>query len=130
MRTHAKIAIMNIENIREYCLLKPEVTEGFPFDETSLVFKVNGKMFAILSLDSPLSINLKCAPDEAIALRERYHFVIPGYHMNKQHWNTVRLEEFPDESLVKKWIDDSYLLIVQKMTRIDRERILAQMERE
>ena len=121
---------MNIENIREYCLLKPEVTEGFPFDETSLVFKVNSKMFAILSLDSPLSINLKCEPDEAIALRERYHFVLPGYHMNKQHWNTVRLEEFPDESLIKKWIDDSYSLIVLKLKRINRERILAQMERQ
>ena len=118
---------MNIENIREFCLLKPEVTEGFPFNETSLVFKVNGKLFAILSLDDPPGINLKCDPDEAIALRERYHFVIPGFHMNKKHWNTIKLEEYPQETLLKKWIDDSYLLVVEKMTKIDRARIQAML---
>ena len=119
---------MNNEYIREYCLLKPEVTEGFPFDETSLVFKVNGKMFAILSLDYPPRLNLKCDPDEAIALRERYHFVIPGYHMNKQQWNTIKLEESPENALLKKWIDDSYLLIVEKMTKTDRARILSMLK--
>ena len=115
---------MNVENIRDYCLLKPEVTEGLPFDETSLVFKVNGKIFAILSLDEPSDMNLKCDPEEAIALRERYEFVEPGFHMNKKHWNTIKLEASPEGVLLKTWIDSSYLLVVEKMSRIDRSRIL------
>ncbi|MEJ2593847.1 MAG: MmcQ/YjbR family DNA-binding protein [bacterium] len=116
---------MNLEEIREYCLLKPEVTESLPFDDTSLVFKVNNKIFAILSLDNPALINLKCDPQIAIELRERYPFVIPGYHMNKQHWNSIMLEELTHDELLRSWIDDSYLLIVASMPKKDRERILA-----
>ncbi len=119
---------MNLEEIREYCLLKPEVTESFPFDDTSLVFKVNNKIFAILSLDKPLLINLKCEPRMAVELRERYPFVIPGYHMNKQHWNSIMLEELTRNDLLKSWIDNSYLLIVASMSKKDRERILASLD--
>ena len=118
---------MNVELIREYCLSKPEVTEGLPFDDTSLVFKVNGKMFAILSLDNPHRINLKCDPEEAVELRTRYPFVIPGYHMNKQQWNTIKLDEMYDYDLLLLWIDNSYRLIVEKMKRADRERIFARL---
>ena len=104
---------MNNEEIRNYCIAKPGVTESLPFDDVSLVFKVMNKMFAILSLDAaPTSINLKCDPDEAIILRERYSGVIPGYHMNKQHWNTVVLDGSFSNTELLKWIDNSYDLIV------------------
>jgi predicted DNA-binding protein (MmcQ/YjbR family) len=84
---------MNIEQIREYCLKKKGVTEEFPFDEETLVFKVMGKIFILASLDSiPLQFNLKCDPEKAIELREEYEAVQPGYHMNKRHWNTVIID--------------------------------------
>ena len=107
--------------------MKPEVTESFPFDDTSLVFKVNQKIFAILSLDRPALMNLKCEPHHALELRERYPFVIPGYHMNKQHWNSILLEDLSGDDLLRSWIDDSYLLIVQGMPKKDRDRILSGM---
>jgi predicted DNA-binding protein (MmcQ/YjbR family) len=121
---------MNIEKIREYCLAKAEVTESLPFDDTSLVFKVNNKMFAILSLDLPAFINLKCDPAKAIELREHYPFVQPGYHMNKQTWNSVMLEGLTNDELLTSWIDDSYDLIVLSMSKKDRERILNLPEKE
>lgn len=108
---------MNVENLRMICLKLPGVTEGFPFDETTLVFKVMGKMFALMNLDGPLRINLKCDPDEAIDLRERYSFVLPGYHMNKQLWNTVVVDEFTPDDLLIKWVKDSYQLIVAKLPK-------------
>ncbi len=74
-------------------------------------------MFAILSLDNPPRINLKCDPDEAIALRDRYHFVIPGYHMNKRLWNTIRLDDSIPDNLIREWIDLSYLLVVEKLPK-------------
>ena len=81
---------MNVETIREYCLSKRGAVEDYPFDEETLVIKVMGKMFALISLDSiPLQVNLKCDPEKAIELRERYENIIPGWHMNKKHWNTV-----------------------------------------
>ena len=80
---------MNIESLREYCISKKNVTESFPFGEDTLVFKTDGKIFALVNLDGDLSINLKCDPALAIELRERYSSVTPGYHMNKKHWNTV-----------------------------------------
>ena len=79
---------MNIEEYREYCIGKPGVTEGFPFDLNTLVFKVMGKMFALTNVDLFVSINLKCDPDYAIELREQYEGIKPGYHMSKKHWNT------------------------------------------
>ncbi|MDZ7743840.1 MAG: MmcQ/YjbR family DNA-binding protein [Bacteroidota bacterium] len=102
---------MNIEQIREYCLSKKMVTEGFPFNEDTLVFKVAGKMFALLSLEQK-RINLKCDPQRAIDLREHHEFILPGYHMNKQQWNTVIFEAGIDGAFLKELIDHSYDLIV------------------
>ena len=117
---------MNVEDVREYCLKKLEVTESFPFNDTTLVFKVNGRMFALVSLDTALSMNLKCDPEFAIELREKYSAVTPGYHMNKRLWNTVMLDGFLDDHLLCQWIDDSYRLVVEKMPEKDRIRLLAE----
>jgi predicted DNA-binding protein (MmcQ/YjbR family) len=117
---------MNAEEIRAYCLVKKEVTEGFPFDEVTLVFKVNNKMFALLSLDGDLRISLKCDPEKAIELRERYPAVMPGYHLHKQQWNTIHIDGTVEDELIKRWIDDSYYLIIGKMSKKDRNRLLGQ----
>lgn len=101
---------MNIEILREYCISKKNVTEGFPFGDDTLVFKVNGKVFAMVNLDGDLAINLKCDPALAIELREQYSSVIPGYHTNKKHWNTVMLDGTIPDKLVFSWIDHSYQL--------------------
>lgn len=114
---------MNIEDIRTYCLSKMEVTESFPFDDTTLVFKVLNKMFALLNLKDDHSINLKCDPEKAISLREHYDFVLPGYHMNKQQWNTIMLDERVSDDMLKKWIDDSYWLVVDKMPKKEQEKL-------
>jgi predicted DNA-binding protein (MmcQ/YjbR family) len=106
---------MNIEEFREYCLSKDEVTEGFPFDETTLVFKVFDKMFALTDTEKDFTINLKCIPEKAIELREKYSSVIPGYHMNKKHWNTVVIDGSLPDDLIKEWIDESYSLVVEKL---------------
>ncbi|MBE9480273.1 MAG: MmcQ/YjbR family DNA-binding protein [Bacteroidetes bacterium] len=114
---------MNIEDIREYCLCKKGVTESLPFDEDTLVFKVLDKMFALASLEGDLSINLKCNPEKAIELREQYPAVQPGYHMNKKHWNTVMIDRSVSDKLVKQWIDDSYKLVVSKLTKKQKEKL-------
>jgi predicted DNA-binding protein (MmcQ/YjbR family) len=108
---------MNIETIRLYCLGKPDVTESFPFDDTTLVFKVRNKMFALLNLEGDISINLKCDPEKAVELREHYSSVLPGYHMNKKHWNTVLLDQTFDDDLICSWIDDSYNLVSAKLPK-------------
>jgi predicted DNA-binding protein (MmcQ/YjbR family) len=115
---------MNAEDIRFYCLSKREVSEGFPFDNETLVFKVNEKMFALLSLDGPLKVNLKCDPEVAIDLRDKYPAVVPGYHMNKKLWNTVYLDGSVTDDLLQQWIDTSYRLVVEKMPAKDRNRLL------
>jgi len=103
---------MNIEQIRQYCLSKDEVTEEQPFGPDNIVFKVNGKMFLLLSLSAdPLSINVKCDPEKALELRESYDCILPGYHMNKKHWNTIIIEHYLSPSEIKEWIDDSYALV-------------------
>lgn len=102
---------MDIELLREHCLSKPGATEGFPFGEDTLVFKVNGKIFALANLEGDPSVNLKCDPSLALELRERYASVIPGYHMNKKHWNTVLLDGTIPDKEVFSWIDHSYNLI-------------------
>jgi predicted DNA-binding protein (MmcQ/YjbR family) len=106
---------MNVEEIRQYALQKENVTEGFPFGEGVLVLKTNGKMFLLISLDSPeLSFNAKCDPEKAIELREQWpDQVLPGYHMNKAHWNTVMVAGLKN-TLLKELIDDSYNLIAKK----------------
>ncbi len=109
---------MDAESIREYCLAKPGTTEEFPFDESTLVFKVMGKMFGLVSLTRmPLSLNLKCDPDRAEELRERYEAILPGYHMNKKHWNTIILEEDVNGKVLANLIDHSYELVVSKLTK-------------
>jgi predicted DNA-binding protein (MmcQ/YjbR family) len=102
---------MDIESLREYCLSMEDVTESFPFDDETLVFKVGGKIFVLLSLEGELSINLKCDPALAIELRERYPSVTPGYHMNKKHWNTVIVDGSVPDKEIFSWIDHSYLLV-------------------
>jgi predicted DNA-binding protein (MmcQ/YjbR family) len=105
---------MDIESLRNYCLGKKNVTESFPFGEDTLVFKAEGKIFALANLDGDLSINLKCDPALAIELRERYSSVNPGYHMNKKHWNTVNLDGTIAEKEILGWIDHSYELVAGK----------------
>ncbi len=106
---------MNIEEFREYCIAKPFVTESFPFDEDTLVFKVMDKMFALTSLSDRFNINIKCDPEKAIALREEFPCVLPGYHMNKKHWNTVIIDGTVNDEVLKQWIDHSYDLIVASL---------------
>ena len=115
---------MDLESFREYCLNKPHVIEGTPFGEDVLVFKVHGKMFALAVLDEvPTTVNLKCNPDLALELRDRYEQVRPGYHMNKKHWNTVEIEGGIPEAELRKMIDHSYDLVVQRLPRASRSTI-------
>lgn len=110
---------MNVEIFREYCLSKKGVTESFPFDETTLVFKVMNKMFALCGLNRvPFGVNLKCDPDWAIELRETYDGTITaGYHMSKKHWNTVEPDGTIPDELFFRLIDHSYDLVVKGMTK-------------
>lgn len=108
---------MNIEELRNYCISKKGVTEEFPFDETTLVFKVMGKVFALTDLEGDLSVNMKCDPAMAVDLRERYSCVLPGYHMHKKHWNTVLVDGSVPDQLIREWIDHSYQLVVEKLTK-------------
>lgn len=109
---------MNLEEIREYCLSKKGVEETFPFDENTLVFKVLGKVFLLTNIhDVGISVNLKCNPELAIELRERYESVQPGYHMNKKLWNTVKYTNEFSEKDFYKMIDHSYNEVVKKMTK-------------
>ncbi len=110
---------MDIESFRLYCLSKLGAEECFPFDESTLVFKVMGKMFALCALERlPAQANLKADPDYSVELRESYpDLIIPGFHMNKLHWNTVLIEEGLDDSLIKELVDQSYALVVSKLTK-------------
>ena len=108
---------MNIEEYREYCIAKPGVTEGFPFDDKVLVFKVMGKMFALTDVDEFQSINLKCNPEYAIELRERYEGITGGYHMSKKHWNTCKNDSDISDDFMKELINNSYDLVVSKLTK-------------
>ena len=109
---------MHIEAFREYCISKKGITEEFPFDEQTLVFKVMGKMFALVPLERiPSQANLKCDPEKAIVLREEHDGIItPGYHMSKVHWNTLFLENLPPK-LIMELVDHSYDLVVSKFTK-------------
>jgi len=112
---------MNIEQFRDFCIALPGVTEEFPFGEDTLVYKVKGKMFALTSLENFESVNLKCDPENAVELRERYDAVTPGYHMNKKHWNTVEVNTGITNKLLYEWIKDSYDLVVKTLPKKDRE---------
>lgn len=112
---------MNAESFRDHCLSKPSATEGTPFGPDNIVFKVYGKMFALLALDDvPTAVNLKCDPDLALELRDRYEQVAPGYHMNKKHWNTVVLDGVIPDGEVRKMIDHSYELVLASVPKAKR----------
>jgi len=106
---------MNIETLRNYCLSKPDAEETFPFGPDTLVYKVNGKMFLLTGFDNErLQFNVKCNPDKALELREEFPCVLPGYHMNKKHWNTIVVDGSVSSKQLKEWIDDSYELVKGK----------------
>ena len=109
---------MDLAKFREYCLSKPRTTEGTPFGHDVVVFKVGSKMFALASLDNvPTTANLKCDPDLALELRDRYEQVRPGYHMNKKHWNTVEIEGGIPDAELRKMIDHSYDLVAKALPK-------------
>jgi len=114
---------MNVEEVRQFCIAKKGVSEGFPFDEVTLVIKVGGKIFLLMNLEKDPSLNLKCDPERSIDLRERYEEIIPGYHMNKKHWNTVRLEGNLPDSLIRELISQSYDLVYDSLPRKAKEEV-------
>ena len=116
---------MDLGSFREYCLSKPGATEDKPFGEDVLVFKVGGKVFALAPLDEvPAAANLKCDPDLALELRDRYEQVRPGYHMNKKHWNTVEIDSGIPDAELHKMIDHSYELVLRTLPKVKREKLL------
>ena len=108
---------MNVEDYRDYCLKKPGVTEGFPFGEQTIVFKVMNKMFSLTGVENFVRINLKCDPELAIELREEFHSIKPGFHMNKKHWNTIENEGDVTDKKIFELTDLSYNLVVKKLTK-------------
>ena len=108
---------MNVEQAREYCISKKRATESFPFDDTSLVMKVMGKMFALIDLEEANSITLKCDPNYAIELRERYSAIAGAYHFNKKYWNSVAFDSDVDDQLILQLIDHSYEEVLKKFTK-------------
>lgn len=114
---------MNIEEYRDFCIALKGVTEEFPFDENTLVFKVMGKIFALCDVNAFDSVNLKCEPEKAIELREQFSAVLPGYHMNKKHWNTIVMDGSIDDKLIYQWILDSYHLVIASLTKKQREEL-------
>ncbi|MFC1898441.1 MmcQ/YjbR family DNA-binding protein [Candidatus Cloacimonadota bacterium] len=116
---------MNLKQLRKHLSSKPGAYEDFPFDDVTMVLKVGKKMFALISLDNdPLNINLKCDPILAVELRQLYPAVIPGYHMNKTHWNTVILDGSIPDKIIKKMINDSYDLVFKTLTRKEKNKVL------
>lgn len=112
---------MNIEEFRNYCLSKAHVSESFPFDQHTLVFKVGDKLFALTGLQQhPSAANLKCDPERAIELRDQYPEIVEGYHMSKKHWNTITIESGLSNNFIKELIDHSYDLVVKGMTKKQR----------
>ncbi|MBC5863828.1 MmcQ/YjbR family DNA-binding protein [Flavobacterium turcicum] len=118
---------MNLETYYEYCLSKKGVTEHFPFDQDTLVFKVGGKMFALSSLSQwekgEPSVNLKCDPERALELRAEYDAIQPGFHMSKTHWNTVSINNILPTDLLKELIDHSYDLVFNSLSKIKRSEL-------
>ena len=113
---------MNIEDVRYFCLSLKNTTESFPFDDVSLVFKVENKMYLLLSLDAPEPvIAVKCDPEKAESLRNHYSAVTPAYHFNKKHWNNILLNKDMTDNEIKHWILHSYHEVINKLPRIVRE---------
>ena len=112
---------MNLEELRSYCLSKKGAEETFPFGRETLVYKVSGKVFLLCGMDeTPFTFNVKCDPQKAVELRERYPCVTPGYHMNKKHWNTILADNSVSDRLLCQWIDDSYFLIASSLPAKER----------
>jgi predicted DNA-binding protein (MmcQ/YjbR family) len=111
---------MNIEELRDYCLSLHEVGENFPFGEDTLVFKTRNKIFLLVSLSSlPLQFNVKCNPEHAVTLREQYpSCILPGYHMNKKHWNTIIVDGTLSKKQLEQFIKDSHRLVAGKIKRV------------
>jgi predicted DNA-binding protein (MmcQ/YjbR family) len=114
---------VNIEEIRDYCLAKPGVTEDMPFGEDTLVFRVGEKLFLLTSLSQGDRFNVKCDPERAIELREQHTEVQPGYHMNKKHWNTVHTNGSLSRREICDMIDHSYDLVLKTLPKNIREQI-------
>ena len=115
---------MDIESLRDYCLSLPLATECFPFDDTTLVFKIAGRMFLFTSLDrTELMANVKCDPDYALELRDAYSEVVPGYHCNKKYWNSIFITPSLPDRLVREWVLHSYCEVVKKLNRKERAHI-------
>jgi predicted DNA-binding protein (MmcQ/YjbR family) len=109
---------MDIEFIRDYCLSEDNVEETLPFGPDTLVYKTGGKVFLLMSLDSdPLRFNVKCDPEKALELREEFACVLPGYHMNKKHWNTIVVDGLVPSKQLKEWIDHSYSLVSKTLKK-------------
>ncbi|MEY4571738.1 MAG: hypothetical protein RLZ10_949 [Bacteroidota bacterium] len=108
---------MNLEIIRDYCLNKIYTEESFPFDNQTLVFKVGGKIYALIDIEEPEGLNVKCNPEKAIELREKYQGIIPGFHMNKKHWNTIKLMSDVPDKLIYECIDHSYELVFNALPK-------------
>ena len=115
---------MNIEELRDFCLSLPLVEEKFPFDQETLVFYIVGKMFCLANITEFNSLNIKCDPDKALELRATYQAVLPGYHMNKKHWNTIKLNEDVKDELIKQWIKDSYNLVILTLPKSKRPNLI------
>lgn len=111
---------MNVESLREYCLSLPLATEDFPFDETTIVFRVVGKIFAMLDLERPDVVSLKCNPDYALQLREEHPEISGAWHMNKKYWNQVNLSGHLEDEFVQGLVRHSYAEVVKKLTRKER----------
>jgi predicted DNA-binding protein (MmcQ/YjbR family) len=115
---------MNIEELRDYCLSMNGVEETLPFGPDILVFKVSNKVFLLTGLDNtPLQFNIKCDPEKALELRDKYTSVIPGYHMNKKHWNTIIVDGSVNDRLLYEWITDSYNLVVKGLPKSEQKKL-------
>jgi len=117
---------MDLESFQQHCMNKPGVSEEFPFDADTLVYKVRGKMFALTNLEPFERINLKCDPQKALELRANYSAVSPGFHMNKKHWNTIQLDGSLPDSQVREWINHSYELVVANLSKKEQENLASE----
>lgn len=115
---------MDIEKLRDYCISKPAVTEGFPFDESTLVFKVQGKMFLLTDLVDEFAMNIKNSPEKILEQREQYSCVKPGYHMSKKYWNTVMIDGSVSDNQLQEWIDESYVCVVNGLSKKEKEQFV------
>ncbi len=108
---------MDIEKYRAFCLSLKEATEDMPFDEKTLVFSIKGKMFSSTNIETFELINVKCEPEKAVLLREQFDAVIPGYYMNKKHWNSIKMDHSVSDQQIQEWIENSYRLVVSKLPK-------------